>query len=540
MQNAGQTTGTTDYRPPAPHPGQNQGWERVRALSVLDLIGLVWRQLPLMILVFIVICGLGFIGVMGLKKEYTAEGRILVKFGEEYIYNPVFGTAGQGTAFTTDQMIQAEVGFFTAAILKERVLHKLGLRQIYPALAAKYQSNPGDRVQITGQTIQNLSNNLGAFTAPNQPLISVTFRHENPETAAQILTSFISEYQTYRREILLNSGNTHYGIERQSTEEKLDETYTTLAKFLNSNQIGDFLAERTAAGVRYAALNDQLLTARARQQEIAAGIRAREERLTTIPQEILQFTDDSSSGELASLQIQREQLLARYQPTSKPVRAIDTQITRLENFITEGRNKNLGIKRTGINLVYQTLQSEKFTLEAEAESISERITVLSAQLAQVRTKQTKMQRLFPEFQRLDSKAAVLQAAAQQFSAREEEYQARQNLTEQASNNIQVIEPPIIPFQGKSLKKLAAIMTVMFAGFTALMLGLGLELVKIAKATSRSGAPTRAANPAPQPMTFHAANGPARAYPTATQHPAYATGPGGLPILANIGPNSRQR
>ncbi|PHR57764.1 MAG: hypothetical protein COA47_11345 [Robiginitomaculum sp.] len=520
MQNAG----TTSFAGSMQNTGDAaRGWDRVASLSVFDLIGLLWRQLPIMLIVFIAIFSIGLMGAMSLKKEYTAQGRILVQYGEEYIYNPVIGSAGQGTAYTTDQMIQAEVGFFTAAILKERVLEKLGLRQIFPKLAIEFDNRASSQAQATGKAVRDMNKNLGAYTAPNQPLISVSYKNSNPEVSALVLNAIIDEYMVYRREILLDSSTERYGNERKTTEVKLTEVNTELALFLNANSIGDFEAERVAAGVRYAALSDQLLAAKARSREIDAGIRAREDRLVTIPKEILQYTDDSSSGELAALQIEREQLLARYKPASKPVQAIDASISRLRKFIADGKNKDLGVRRTGVNLVHQTLQSEKLSLESEAQSNAERISVLGAQISQVRAKQSKMQKLFPQYQRLAGKVEVLQVAVRQFSTREEELKARHNLAEEASNNIRVIERPVVPFEGKSMKKAAAVLAFLFAGFTALMVGLGIVFSKIAKSAALAKPVPVGAYPAVEGRPIHPGGGARRtaarsmAQPSAAPH-----------------------
>ncbi len=569
-----QKAGYTQYEPQT--EAQNnlaKGWDRVASLSMLELISLLLRQIPIMVLVFVVLFAIGMFGVLGLKKEYTSHGRILVQYGEEYIYNPVLGTAGQGTAYSTDQMIQAEVGFFTAVALKERVLEKIGLQRLFPELAAKYEANPSAKDTIYGKAIEEMRKNLGAFTAPNQPLISISYRDKDPEISAEVLNAIINEYLIYRREVLLDAGNSQYGKERKTTEIKLTEVNQKLALFLNGNQIGDFDAERKAAGVRYASLNDQLLLAKARAREIDAGIRAREDRLASIPAEILQYTDDNSSGTLAALEIERSQLLARYKPGSKPVQAIDARIQKLKIYIASGGGKNQGVTRTGINLVHQNLQSAKLTLEAEAQSNAERISVLRAQIAQVRTKQSKMQGLFPEYQRLASKADVLQAAVVQFSTREEEYQARRNLAEQASNNIRVIERPIVPFKGSSMKKPAAILAFLFAGFSALMVGLALVFSKIAKAAMRRntphkpfmdygraplppngggrggrsfhGAPPSGYGYAPANMAYPAGHAPAHGNfaqvgPHGGPMAANQSPPGavnGLPILASIGPKA---
>lgn len=602
MQNAG-FNAVPPARPAA--QGAARGWDRITSVSMVELLGLLIRQLPIMIIIFIALFALGMIGVMTLKKSYTANGRILVQYGEEYIYNPVIGTAGQGTAYTADQMIQAEVGFFTSVAVREKVLQKIGLRSIFPDLAAEYVGSDLQKARIRGKALEEMGKNMGAYTAPNQPLISVSYRSKNPEMAAEVLKALINEYLVYRQQVLLDSEDSSYGKERQTTENKLLKVNAQLETFLKRNGIGDFETERAAANTRLSNLNDQLLAAKARQKEIDAGIRARSERLAIVPEEVVQYTDDASSGQLAAARVKREQLLAKYKPNSKPVQAIDAEIQRLSTFIESGKNKNLGTVRTGVNPVHQNLQAEKLNLEAEAQSITEKIAVLGGQIAAVKARQQKFQQLFPEYQSIASKVDVLQSTVKDFSTREEQYQARRNLAEEASNNIRVIEWPVVPFQGKSLKKPAAILVFLFAGFTALMVGLGIVFSNVMKSAgtvmvnNRTAWPENARSvpeppdnggfgnraprtPAPQPQappvaqrgwsphvaapangSMHAPQGYAGAgYGQPVQQPSYPGwqqaqspanqtyarppqpavprqprqhGPGGLPVIANIGP-----
>ena len=66
--------------------------------GVLDVIGLLFRELLLMIVVFVVILGLGFAAAMTLKKSYTATGSVFAGVGQEYVYQPRVGTAERGQA----------------------------------------------------------------------------------------------------------------------------------------------------------------------------------------------------------------------------------------------------------------------------------------------------------------------------------------------------------------------------------------------------------------------------------------------------------
>ncbi len=522
---------------------QASGWARLSGVSLLELLSFMWVRKWLMLLVFVVLFSASMTMVLELKKTYTASGRILVQFGEEYIYNPVVGTAGQGTAYSADQMIQAEVSFFTAVELKERVLKKIGLRRIYPKLAMELEAEPFKRELIHGAAIHNIEKSLSAYTAPNQPLVSVAFRHNNPQVAKDVLSAFIEEYQSYRREVLLDDDNGGFAEERKSSEEALREVNRDLERFLAKNGIGDFVSERTALSTRIAVLRDQLLTAEARRQEIESALSITNTRLQQTPKTVEQFTDDASSGQLAALKLEREQLLARYLPKSSPVQEIDARIARMEKFLQSGSSKSTGTRRTGVNTIYQGLQTNNLSLETEQRSNAAKISALKSQIADIKAKQRKFQNLFPTYQRLASRARIMESNYEQFATREQEMITRRNLAALRSDNIRVVERPTLPVKGKSLKRPATILAFLFASFTALCVGLFTALYSIAKGpvrqredgVSRPTGPARAyQHPmrAPTPPPAHHIP-PSYPYIQSEEPLAATTQSSDLPILGNI-------
>jgi len=408
----------------------------------------------------------------------------LVQFGEEYIYNPIVGNAGQSASFTADQMIQAEVGFITAIELKQRVLAKIGLRKIYPKLAFKLDEHPAKREEIIGTALHDMSKDLGAYTKPNQPLVYVTFRSIYPQVARDVMRAFIDEYQIYRREILLGDSGAGFEGERKSSEEALRAVNKELEHFLVRNGIGDFEAERTAMGNSIAVLRGELLTAEARRREIESALSVINAKLAQTPKVVEQFTDDTSSGQLAALKLKREQLLAKYLPQSSPVKEINARIARTERYLKSAGDTNTGTKRTGVNKLYQNLQTSKLTNEAEQQSNAAKINVLKSQIAKINARQRRFQNLFPEYQRLQSRATIMEKNYVQFAAREQELKTRRNIAQQKSNNIRVIERPTVPVKGKSMKRPAAILAFLVALFSALCAGLYASLLHFVRRPAR--------------------------------------------------------
>ena len=510
-----------------PAPAASQGWARLSGVSLVDVLVQLWHRKLLMTGIFLLIFIPAMAGVMSLKKTYTAQGRVLVQFGEEYIYNPVNGSGGQGAAYSADQMIQAEVGFITAAELKEKVLMRIGLKRLYPKLAAELAAKPEKRTAILGAAMHNMEKALGAFTAPNQPLVTITFRHRDPQVARDVLNAFLDEYQSYRRKILLDGGTSGFEAERESAAQALRQVNEKLEKFLTRNGIGDFVAERTALSTRIASLRDQLLSARAHQREIEGALGSVITQMAQTPKKVEQYQDDAGAGQLAALKMQRQQLLAKYTPQSGPVQEINARISRLERYMKSGQEQGTGTRRTGINTVYQALQSQRLSLQAERQSNAAKIAALGTQISTVRARQLRFQKLFPQYQRLANQAQVMETSYVQLASREQDLRARRNLATLKSDNIRVIERPVVPVIGKSLKKPAALLAFLFAAFSALSAGLFAVLKSMISAPEAGLAGADNPAPANQGQNTYA--------PPPYRAPANAprSGGQGLPVLGNI-------
>ena len=78
--------------------------------GVLDVIGLLFRELLLMIVVFLVIGGIGLAVVLTLQKTYTASASVFAGVGQEYVYQPRVGLADRtGQTPMADEVAQAVV-----------------------------------------------------------------------------------------------------------------------------------------------------------------------------------------------------------------------------------------------------------------------------------------------------------------------------------------------------------------------------------------------------------------------------------------------
>ncbi|MEO6338885.1 MAG: lipopolysaccharide biosynthesis protein, partial [Caulobacteraceae bacterium] len=174
-------------------------------------------------------------------------------------------------------------------------------------------------------------------------------------------------------------------------------------------------------------------------------------------------------NKLQQLKIDRQDLLSRYKPDAQPVRDMDQKIAALQGVAAP--NPDAGAKRMGVNPIYQTLETERNQLQAQAASLRDRQAAVIAGLQQVTSRRQKLTELEPRYQDLARERDVLSGNVRAFIVREQEGQAAQAVAKTGEDNVRVIERAYPPVRGSSLKKPVMIVAVLFAAFAALCVGL---------------------------------------------------------------------
>lgn len=456
-----------------PPPGA--AWASRPRYALSDVVALLWRERLLMIGVFLVLFVLGMAAAFGMKTTYPAYASVLVRLGQEYVYEPRTGDAGRGAIPDSDQLIQSETEILGSAQLKQKVIERLGISKIYPELGKKYATaKPDQQREIADAALRAMESNLNIATAPDTPIIRVGFEHEDAKTAALVLNTLLEEYLIYRRGILADTTSPVLEQQRLAFESRLVAADAAYEDFLNNNRIGDFATEKASLSQLQAQIEQQKYVVEAQLQDRVGRLAALERQFAQVAPEVGLYRDVNPAGadKLVELKVQREDLLSRYRSDARPVQELDAQIAHLERAIADGRTRGDSARRFGVNPVYQTLQTDKIQLTAEVAALRKQQTALTGQLEQLLQRRLRLAELEPSFQALSLDRDVLQANVRDFTVREEQSRAAEEIAAQASDNVRIVARAIPPSKGHSLKKPVAALALLFAAFSALCAGLG--------------------------------------------------------------------
>ena len=446
---------------------------RVR-YTTRDLSAMLWREKGTMLIVFALLFLAGAAAAFLLPKTYTARSAIIVQLGQEYVYQPRSGEAGRGLAPTIEDVVQSEMEILGSVELKRRVVEAVGLAAVDPKLARAWPAaDPRKRAEIQSQAIRIVDQGLGLHAPPKTGAVRLTFEHRNPQSAARILNTLVSEYLVYRREVFADASSPELERQREAFEDRLAAADEAYQAFLQENAIGDFPAEKASLTTLYGAVLNERFQVEAKLREAQGRLAGLQPGLSQTPAEVSlqRDIDMSAPAKLTALRMERQDLLSRYRPDSQPVRDVDAKIAELQQLIASGGAFGEKDRRLGANPVWQDVEKTRIQAEAEVASLMARRTELQRQIGEIVARQMRLSQLESTFHNLTVEREVLQTNVKAFTTRREEVRAAREIAAAAQDNIRVVERAQTPTRGESLRRVAFIAAFLFAAFTAFCAGL---------------------------------------------------------------------
>ena len=462
-------------------------------LGLSDLVLLLWRAKWVMLLIALPIFAIGLFIAFQMPKTYESRSALYVTSGDELRSSSILSDPSFDPGPGLQEVMQGELEILQTQLVAERTLSRFPLHRIYPDLAETRDKKLTDsdsslrgaiEFEYHQKGVEALQESFWADTSPNSNIISVGFKHKDPKIAAEILNAALAVYLQRRAELFGSRPVDQLRAERKRIEGELLTAESAISAFLSENNVRDFASERSTAQSLYAAISNELFTVQARRSAVQGQLSRTRVQLAETSPELDLYVEDSSAQQLRELEIERNQALANYTPESRRVQAIDRRIEELRSFLA-AQDSPVGTVRRGPNPTYQALESSFNTFEAEAESLRGQEAELRRQLSAVEDKLNRFSLLEPEWNELVRNRDLIETNVRTIAEQEQREGTVAGLTAQDADSVKMTEPPTVPIEGSSLKLPVAILSLLFAGFTALIVGLIMAYSKRGFATVNS-------------------------------------------------------
>jgi uncharacterized protein involved in exopolysaccharide biosynthesis len=455
----------------APAPSAPTRVDRLRPkLGLADTLLQLWRARWLMFLVFLPTVLVGIAITLLAPTKYAANTRLLVRLGQEYVFDPMIGGAAKGVLPQQEEVLQAETELARSPVIAERVIAGIGLSRLYPKYAeAKLRARDGAAYEVGQEAIEAFAADFEVSAAPKSSILRMTFAHEDPQLAAVTLNRFVTEYMKYRQEVLSGKGPAGLSEQRTVIEARLAAADKAVRDYLANNGLSDFDAESAAAKKMLSDISDELAKVEASLREAEARSTGLTQQIAATPKDADLYVDMTSEQDLVKLRLERESLLARYLPDSRVVQDADRRIAQLEAFLKTAPAQ--GLRRIGPNPTWQALEADRAVQKANISAMTGRTAALVMQQREAEARIAHIALLEPDYLKLKRDRDALEASAATFATREQTEWARSELASRGVDNISVYQVARPPTKSDGAKRVIAIIAAGFGLLTALVIGL---------------------------------------------------------------------
>ncbi len=437
--------------------------------GLLDIVGLLFRELLLMILIFLVVFAIGAAAILTIKKTYVAGATLNAGAGQDYVYQSRVGlTTERASPPSPGEVAQNE-----AAILNSREVKLLAVRALGVSAFQKGEASTAPMAKQEGDAIKAINDGLDVGTAPLSGIINLAYESDSAETSAKVLNAIIDAYLSYRRELFQDDSTSAIDTQRIAFEDELSDVDRAYERFLTSNDIADFATAKASTAATYQIVFAERLSVQAQLNQAARRLQTLEAQQAATPAEVVlqQDLNVAAQDQIRQRRAERADLLARYQPGSQPVRDLDAKIAELEAYVGGGDTVGAKEVRTGPNPIWVTQESVRMNAAAERDSLAGRLAVLDRQVADLGRRQAQLTQLESQNAILSGNREVLTTNIRDFQQRGAQNRAANDLVRGGADDVRVIERAAVPTRGNSLKAPLLALVFLFAGFTALCVGL---------------------------------------------------------------------
>src|SRR5688572_16332656 len=274
------------------------------------------------------------IGTFLLPRIYESSSSLLIKFGREYVYRPEVGE--KPTNIPRTEMvgiIHAETQIITSKDLIDRVISHVGLKQIYPDLAAAKESTA-----IQEAARNRFMANLNVQGLEDSGVIRIGFQHQDPKVAARVVSVVVEKFKDKHLETFIDAKTSsfleaktaEYAKRLQAAEQKLEKLKLQHSTYDLDEQRKLLLQQRAQLDSAYKSSQDMIA-------EYGKKLGALNGQVAGVTESARGYTEsdryrvlDEGKSKLLELQLQEQQLLKKYTETSQNVVQIRNEIKTVQ------------------------------------------------------------------------------------------------------------------------------------------------------------------------------------------------------------------
>jgi uncharacterized protein involved in exopolysaccharide biosynthesis len=322
--------------------------------------------------------------------------------------------------------------------------------------------------------VLRLRENLEAVSVKKSRVIKVAYKDSNPERAAQVLNELYRQYAEHHLRLLQSSKVANVFHEQsEAFSQKLKEVTDKLKRFDSQTGVIGSAAQQELLLRRYYETRNQLDNTVAEIRETEQRIGTLKAQLETQPERIESeartkyvLALDKIKEEILTLELQRTQLMQKYQPNHRLVKEVEERLAQAREAQAREEKSPPQERATALNEIHRRLTSELLLAQANLTTLRERERTLGKLAQQYKEQLSIFDAKSLERDDLERMRAVNEEAYLLYRKKAQETDIINALNQERIVNFLLAEPPGVNRRPVSPKPLVNLLALMLIGLVA--------------------------------------------------------------------------
>ncbi len=411
---------------------------------------------------FLIALSAGAITALFEKPLYEAHAALLFNLGREYKYIPEYSGPYSPSRrdFKMEELLNTESELLNSTDLRQKVITSIGVKTLYPEFKSQ---DPRDQA-VMDAALLNFDKALAVKSVKNSGVIHVYFAHPDPEIGKRVVDLLVNSFIDKHVRIYGESRAPFFEQKLAEYTAGLQEATQALRDFKQLYGIINVEEQIRLLLQRQSAIEETLRLTKARANELSHRLTALQKLKKKVP-----AGGDFAQQRLIELQLKEQQLLRRYQETSRTVVEVRQEIEDIKDFMRrneQGKAAQLGRQPT------QAYWDLELTMaQIEPELLSARSTIKDAEqtLRQVNDQLSVINLHKGELLNLETRLAVKESLYKDYLTKLEETKISEELDNKKVTNVRVFQEPTISPKPLNAAKLIKILVGALFGLLAAFL-----------------------------------------------------------------------
>jgi uncharacterized protein involved in exopolysaccharide biosynthesis len=408
-------------------------------------------------------------------KRYTAEASLLLRLGREYLYTPEVGdpAAVQPVPYDREQTMLAESKILTSHDVIDGVMRTLGVEAIYPGLASAGKNT----ADVNARAKAALERGLEAELLKGSNLLQISFKHDNPETAAIVLNEVIEAYLRKRLQVFSSASNGAAEADMTMRRDQLAAAEAKLADFKQQRGIRSFAEEQSLLLAQRNAIEQRASEVNLAAAQAGGRAQALNSQLSQIPSEV-RLSTETARGEAAEnarkvlleMRLKEREASNKYYEGEAPVQDARNNVKSVTEHLRELEFSPPKTVRTGRSPVRDGAESDLVRSSADLLQSKAGSSALAAQREAINLRLAELARSEDDLRTLERERKLAETQYEAAAKRLRDERVGSDLDRQRKSNVSIVQRPTVPTEAKSPRSLVLIVGVILSLGAALFTG----------------------------------------------------------------------